>query len=377
MNPLNQLIKSPLTKLLILFFLIDLAVTGAKAQEKYDSNNQLVLQINPGPENPRNSEGDFIGLKDGRILYVYSRFFGGSASDHAPAQLMGRYSSDGGKTWTQKDQIIVDKEGDMNVMSVSLLRLQNGNIALFYARKNSLDDCLPILRISTDEGKTWSDPITCIEDRKGYFVVNNDRVIQLKDGRIMIPTSLHKTPETEWSHKGTLRCYFSDDNGITWKSGEAVPSPDSIITQEPGLLELKSGKLMMFIRASSGFQYQTFSADKGETWSYAEPTSIKSPVSPASMKRIPQTGDLLLVWNDNGAKGPGYFKGKRTPLTIAISKDEGKTWQKQKNIEDDPDGTFCYTAIHFTKNHVLLGYGVGSSLASSYVRRLSLKWIYK
>lgn len=377
-NSLNYLGDNPRLKFIFLFLIVDLAlISCVEAQITPNIGNQLVLQINPGPENPRNSEGDFITLNDGRILYVYSRFFGGSASDHAPAQLMGRFSEDGGKTWTGKDQLIVDREGDMNVMSVSLLRLKNGNIALFYGRKNSMDDCLPILRISTDEAKTWSEPINCIKDRKGYFVVNNDRIIQLKNGRIVIPTSLHKTPGVEWSNKGTLRCYFSDDNGLTWQSGEAVPAPDSIITQEPGLVALKDGNLMMFIRASGGFQYQAFSSDQGETWSYAEPTSIKSPISPASMKRIPKTGDILLVWNNNGAKGPGYFKGKRTPLTLAISKDEGKTWQQEKNIEDDPDGTFCYTAIHFTNDHVLLGYGVGASLSSSYIRRLSVDWIYK
>jgi len=370
--------ESSIAKFLFLLVFIHVATIFDAVAQKHEKNgNQLVLQINPGPENPRNSEGDFITLKDGRIMYVYSRFFGNSASDHAPAQLMARYSEDGGKTWTEKDQIIVDREGDMNVMSVSLLRLQNGNIALFYGRKNSMDDCLPIMRISSDEAKTWSEPTTCIKDRKGYFVVNNDRVIQLESGRILIPTSLHKTPGNAWSNKGALRCYFSDDNGVTWQSGEAVPTPDSIITQEPGLVALKGGKLMLFIRASSGFQYQAFSSDQGETWSYAEPTSIKSPISPASMKRIPKTGDILLVWNNNGAKGPGYFKGKRTPLTIAVSKDDGKTWQQEKNIEEDPNGTFCYTAIHFTKDHVLLGYGVGASLSSSYIRRLSIDWIYK
>ncbi len=365
-------------KITILIILINLVKnTRIEAQTQNISGNEIVLQINPGADNPRNSEGDFIELKDGRILYVYSRFTGSSASDHAPAQLVGRYSEDGGITWTKQDQVIVEKEGEMNVMSVSLLRLQNNTIALFYARKNSMDDCLPLMRISKDEGKSWSDPVTCIQDKGGYFVVNNDRVVQLRSGRLLIPTSLHKTPSTTWSHKGVLKCYYSDDNGLTWESGTAVPSPDGIITQEPGLVELKNGNVMMIIRASSGFQYQTFSTDQGETWSFAEASTVKSPISPASIKRIPKTGDLLLVWNDNGANGPGYFKGKRTPLTIAISRDEGKTWQKKKNIEVDPDGTFCYTAIHFTNNHVLLGYGVGPNLSSSYVRRLDLKWIYQ
>ena len=71
-------------------------------------------------------------------------------------------------------------------MSVSLLRLPGGEIALFYLRKNSLDDCRLYLRLSTDEGKTWGDP-TIVHPRRAYFVVNNDRVIQLRSGRLVGP----------------------------------------------------------------------------------------------------------------------------------------------------------------------------------------------
>lgn len=353
-----------------------LIISPALAQQKAKGND-LVHVINPGPENPRNSEGAFIELKDGSILYVYSRFRGGNSSDHSPAQLVGRYSRDKGKTWTRDDQVIVDREGEMNVMSSSLLRLQNNDIALIYLRKNSLDDCMPQIKTSKDEGKTWSNSSEIIKDAKGYFVVNNDRVIQLKSGRLLVPVSLHKTSETKWSNKGMLRCYYSDDQGKSWKSGESVPSPDSIITQEPGVIELKDGRVMMFIRASGGEQYRSYSSDQGLSWTFAEPSGIQSPISPASMKRIPKTGDLILVWNNNGVKGPGYFSGQRSPLTVAISKDEGLSWNKVKNIETDPKGMFCYTAIQFTGKDVLLGYGVGAGLASSYIRRLSLSWIYK
>ena len=30
---------------------------------------EIVLRLAPGPDNPRNSEGDFITLKDGKILF--------------------------------------------------------------------------------------------------------------------------------------------------------------------------------------------------------------------------------------------------------------------------------------------------------------------
>lgn len=336
-----------------------------------------VQDIKSGENNPRNSEGDFITLKDGRILFVYSKYTGSSTSDFAPANLVGRYSSDGGKTWTNTDPILVKSDAKMNIMSVSLLRLGTGDIALFYLRKNSVDDCIPVMRISKDEGKTWGVSKPCITDKEGYFVMNNSRVRQLRSGRILIPVSMHKTPDTKWDNRGVLRCYYSDDSGKSWRAGKSVPNKDSVITQEPGVTELKDGSILMNIRANGGFQYYSYSKDYGETWSQVVPSTIASPVSPASIARVPSSGDLLLVWNNNGAKGEGYFKGKRTPLTVAISKDDGKSWQQLKNLEEDPDGTFCYTAIHFVNEHVLLGYGVGGGLENSRIVRMQLDEIYK
>jgi len=319
----------------------------------------IVLQLPPEANNPRNSEGDFITLKNGRILFIYSHYTGTSSSDHAPAYLAGRFSDDRGQTWSKEDFMVVANEGGMNVMSVSLLRLQNGSIALFYLRKNSETDCIPMMRISTDEAKTWSNPVACITDKKGYFVLNNNRVIQLKNGRLLLAVALHENKEGKFSEKGRLFAYYSDDSGLTWHCSEEVPNPSEVVAQEPGLIELKDGTILMIIRAVGGFQQLSFSKDKGRTWSPMEASNINSPLSPASIARIPSTGDLLLVWNNNDGSNP-QTAGKRTPLTVAVSKDEGKSWQHIKDIEADPDGWFCYISIHFTKKEVLLGYCAGS-----------------
>ncbi|HZQ48506.1 MAG TPA: sialidase family protein, partial [Verrucomicrobiae bacterium] len=148
------------------------------------------LTLAPGNGNPRNSEGDFIRLKDGRWLFIYTHFTTGS-DDHAQAHLASRESRDGGRSWSEQDEIVVPNEGGFNVMSVSLLRLQTGGIALFYLRKNSLQDCRPAVRFSRDEAKTWSDPVECITDEVGYYVLNNNRVIQLKNGRLLLPVARH------------------------------------------------------------------------------------------------------------------------------------------------------------------------------------------
>ncbi|MCD2422549.1 glycoside hydrolase [Niabella pedocola] len=361
-------------------------ICSCAAHKQYAGTNapvrNVVMQLSPGPDNPRNSEGAFITLKDGRILFVYSHYTGTRSGDHDPAYLAGRFSSDGGKTWTTDDVKIVAQEGNMNVMSVSLLRLKNGEIALFYLKKNSTVDCIPMVRFSKDEAKTWTDPIPCITNRKGYFVLNNDRVIQLDNGRLMMAVALHTSPETpKWSDRAALFAYYSDDNGRSWTQGKQVPVPDGVITQEPGLVALKGGRVMMFIRASGGSQYVSYSEDQGRSWINAAPYNLKSPLSPASIKRIPSTGDLVAVWNNNDGTDP-QLKGKRTPLTMAISGDEGRTWKQTTNLETDPDGWYCYIAIHFYKDNILLGYCAGSQKAKTYlsvtdVCRVSLKTLYK
>src|SRR5690606_5450610 len=117
-----------------------------------------------------------------------------------------------------------------------------------------------------DEAKTWSKPVPCITDKQGYFVLNNNRVIQLKNGRLLMAVALHQSLGGKWQNQATLFSYYSDDNGATWKSSPAVPNAQNVLTQEPGVVELKDGRIMMIIRAGGGFQQLSYSNDKGQTW---------------------------------------------------------------------------------------------------------------
>jgi Neuraminidase (sialidase) len=262
-------------------------------------------------------------------------------------------------TWSGEDVQVVGREGRMNVMSVSLLRLRNRDIALFYLRKNSERDCIPMMRVSRDEGKTWSEPRACITDQPGYYVLNNDRVIQLESGRLIMPVALHATEDApQFRSMADLFVYYSDDNGLNWSRSTPAPNPGNVVTQEPGVVPIDDGRLAMFIRTNSGCQYWSISEDSGENWSPIEASLLKSPLSPASIERIPGTNILLAVWNNNPAAG-ALYRGKRTPLTIAVSRDYGKSWENVQNIET-ADASFCYTAIHFVGDHLLLAYCSGS-----------------
>ena len=63
-----------------LMLLLSAAVLAASADPA--AGVKIALELKPGPDNPRNSEGAFMPLKDGRIMFVYSRYYGSSSSDH-------------------------------------------------------------------------------------------------------------------------------------------------------------------------------------------------------------------------------------------------------------------------------------------------------
>lgn len=356
---------------------------SAASEVELPAGVSCALTIAPGPGNPRNSEGDFVRLKDGRLMFVYTRFTGGGG-DHDQADLMARFSTDEGKTWSQEDKLILtNEEAGMNVMSVSLLRLRNGDIALFYLRKNARDDCRPAMRVSKDEGTTWSEAVLCLDEPVGYYVLNNDRVVQLSSGRLIAPLARHALKGQEFSGNGTVVCALSDDEGRTWRRSESEIKPPpgvSSALQEPGVVELRDGRIMMLCRGGGGHQWRSWSSDGGETWTPIEATDIPSPVSPASVERIPETGDLLLVWNDISASPP-EAQGLRTPLTVAISRDDGRTWEKRKNIMADPNGWYCYTAIEFVGDAVLLGHCAGDrrkgGLNITRITRFNVDWLYE
>ena len=351
------------------------------------SDNKLVLKIDPSDEYPRNSEGSFVSLNNGTILFAYTQFYGDS-TDFGKARIVAIESSDSGVTWSDKPRVMVEKWGKMNVMSVSLLRLQSGKIALFYLVKNGLHDCKPYVQISSDEAGSWSEP-RLIVTPVGYFVLNNDRVVQLTNGRLIVPVAFHRPiysdDEESADWRGITLWYLSDDEGQTWYESDfwwALPVPERRTgLQEPGVVELFDGTLFSWARTDVGIQYGFYSTNQGITFSPPQPTSLVSPRSPASIKRIPGTSNLLAVYNDHSGRFP-FAEKKRNPLVVAISKDGGITWPIRKMIESDLDGHYCYTAVHFIDDAVFLAYCAGfyskpdmGPLKPLGIRRLSIDWL--
>lgn len=222
--------------------------------------------------------------------------------------------------------------------------------------------------LSTDDGKTWN-PGGKINPYSGPASPLDDTVsIQIQkgphQGRIVIPHYLEMDAEHPdysreqqggyaiWKGKwlelethtyvpelgGSYMCY-SDDEGKTWKASKGFlmgyfgdGHQGLWSCEEPTVAELKDGRLLCFMRSTTGLVLKSYSNDGGKYWNKVQATDIANSNSPAVLKRIPSTGDLVLVWNQMSADEirRGYRRGR---LSVAISKDDGETWINYKTLE--------------------------------------------
>lgn len=356
------------------------------------SEPYAVLDLPPSEGNSRNSEGDFILLNNGDILFAYSKFVGDKGDDHDKCVIVSRKSSDKGDTWTAEDKLVAvnELEPDGNVMSVSFLRLNDGRIALFYLQKVTTTE-VPvatnvIMKTSSDEGETWSEETDCtLGMPAGYRVVNNARVIRLSSGRIIMPVALHYFKgkgEYDMDWAAELYCLYSDDEGLNWQRSEGFYIDDingeRVLTQEPGIIELKDDSVLMYIRANTGYQWYASSFDGGQTWQNQRPASFVGPLSPATFRRL-NDGRLINIFNDH--EGREDLGSARTPLTIAVSTDEGETWPLRKDLETghDPEVRaryhYCYTAAIELNDRLLLAYCAEDHLRHLRIMSVPKTWI--
>ena len=339
-----------------------------------------LCDIAPGENNPRNSEGAFLTLRDGRIAFLWSRYRGNSADDHAYAEIAAIFWD--GATFSEP-RILVRPAPDTdetNCMSVSVMRMENGDAAVFYLVKHRGVSSEYVMRRSADEFATVGEPVRVVSPLyPGYYVVNNDRVLRCSDGRLLVPAAVH--PSTMGYHgqpdhlDGRSKAIFieSRDDGRTWRQiSDMLSLPGAAHSgsglQEPGVCELPNGTLYACFRTDLGRQYESFSPDGGIRWTDPQPSVFTSPCSPMLIRRNPYSGMYFAVWNPIPetpmrylwTKKPGVWTGGRTPLVFAVSAD-GLNFDAPQVLEDDPLGGFCYPAIHFTgEQEFLLSFCAGS-----------------
>ena len=165
--------------------------------------------------------------------------------------------------------------------------------------------------------------------------------------------------------------YISDDDGESWRAVD-IPKTDRFEMKpphkglrwensgvEPTLIELKNGKLMMILRTSTDYHYITYSDDYGDNWTRPEPTDFHSTLTNPFLMRL-SDGKILFFYN-NTKPLPELDKTKvfpplwqdeidgvwedvftnRDSNCIAVSSDEGETWQGFRELYLNPLRNNC------------------------------------
>jgi predicted neuraminidase len=181
--------------------------------------------------------------------------------------------------------------------------------------------------------------------------------------------------------------YLPNYVGKSWYRSKTVLENDAegnrVNLMEPGVVDVDGKRILMLIRTKLGRQYMSESTDQGQTWAAPKPSDLLSPESPAALARIPSTGDLLVIWNDHAGQPEKHRRAQppiRTPLAAAISRDGGRTWSRSKLIEDETGHGYCYPAIAFAGDRVLLAYCAHKSsygLETTQISSFQIRELYR
>ena len=139
---------------------------------------------------------------------------------------------------------------------------------------------------------------------------------------------LRKSPDSvEWKESGTIR---SDRGNL-----------------QPAVVQVAEDHLIAYCRRAGdykpntdGWMVRAESRDGGFTWTRGVNSEFPNPNAAVDFTRL-RNGHLMLVYNDS--------MSHRTPLTVALSTDNGRTFPFRRNLADGP-GSFSYPTAIQTRN---------------------------
>lgn len=334
---------------------------------------KLVFDLMPTLENGRNSEGAFIRIPDGRILFAYSSYVGDTQHDHGDCNISAIYSSDEGESWSES--VVIAKASDFgvgNIMSVSALVQEDGSVGLYFLVKEN-DKTTTIARAISKDGVDFCIERCGMNCVKAYYVVNNDRIRRMSDNSIVAPAAYVCVDSERYDRLWISVCLVSRDDGKTFEATKPrltipVLRSGDVGMQEPGIIEHLDGTVRLFARTSAGYQYESYSRDFMNSFTMPMPSVFQSPTSPMQISRDTYSSDLYAVYNpiphvikELGICDKDASWG-RTPFVIRKSVDDGRTFGEVNIIENDRSRGFCYPALFFTAdNSILCAYCRGSS----------------
>jgi len=275
-------------------------------------------------------------LASGRLVCVFAM-----TMDINPKKekydIMFSYSDDYGLAWSAPELLF--NHADANDLDPNLLvdgdRILAFSTTVSNLAKHRIDSTDIYMRTSAD-GYNWSAEVLL---KKPYRYISGKihRGHRLKNGDLVMGyawdsyAQMGKPPANEGemdNRSGVLR---SVDRGNTWSaSGDIYTSYKRILPKaagglcEPATVVLSDGRIMALARTGSDKLYQSWSHDDGISWEIPTPSNLTAHNSPAALWKMDGSDVVLVAW-DNSDKD-------RNPLTVAVSDDGGKTWDKPREV---------------------------------------------
>ncbi|WP_215223557.1 sialidase family protein [Echinicola shivajiensis] len=234
-----------------------------------------------------------------------------------------------------------------------------------------------IIARSTDDGKTWGEPINITQSIKHadwhLAAPAPGSGITLEDGTLVIPSQGKDENQIPFSN-----IIFSKDGGKSWMASK----PSYTNTTENMVVQLSDGSIMQNMRDNRNRQdksetngraiYTTL--DLGNTWKM-HPTNHDSLIEPVCMASIykheyidnkGEKKSVLLFSNPNS-------KYERKSMTIKVSFDDGQSWPEENwLLLDDLSLQGGYSSITSIDNNTI-GILYEGSQAQMTFERISLE----
>jgi predicted neuraminidase len=269
-----------------------------------------------------------VEVEPGRLLAAW---FGGRDEGAKDVQIWA--SRFDGAKWSAPE--VVGTEPGQPCWNPVLFRPGKGELRLWYKAGPSPERWTGFVRASADGGRTWSKPQML---PAGFYGPVRAKPIRLKDGTVLAGTSVE-----------SYRCWTpyadrSADGGKTWLRSNAFSAEGGHNQIQPTLFETGDGRVVALVRSRNPRRVcRAESADGGKTFTPAEPTELPNPSAGIDAVKT-AAGDVFLVYNPSPLL--------RTPLSLARSTDDGKTWAKVADLETEP-GEYSYPAMIETANGLL------------------------
>lgn len=276
---------------------------------------------------------------------LIAAWFAGTREKHPDVGIW--WSTFAGGEWTAPE--LLAKVNDTAHWNPVLFRDGEDHIHLFFKVGPEIPPWQTYWMSSTDHGATWNEPRELVPgDKGGRGPVRNQPII-LQSGAWLAPSS---------TEIGTWESYAdrSEDGGATWNRTPNFPIDRKELTGrgaiQPAFWESAPGHVHALMRTTGGYIHRSDSEDDGRTWSTLRRTDLANNNSGIDLEKL-DDGRLLLVLNPVGGNWAA-----RTPLDLAVSHDNGGTWQTIAHLEDDPaEGSeFSYPCISRTGDGVVISY---------------------